>query len=255
MYFEVEDLRKASVFNSARVDSPPRFNGRFSATTSTAHQTTNVEKLCGRQSLQRKFVQTPRHRRWMYFAHPASPSKAVLSCGPSCIPIEIAMNRALYCIEPGRLGHTSEFRCPPKRTSMDFDKVLSLVREMNRERVDYIVFGALALNIHGIVRATTDADFFVKADRDNIERLKRALRNIWSDPHIDEISAEDLLGEYPSITYGPPEESFAIDLLTRLGEVYTFDDLPSEIIEIEGVPVRVVTAAKLYEMKRDTVRL
>jgi hypothetical protein len=31
----------------------------------------------------------------------------------------------------------------------------------------------LALNLHGIVRATTDADFFIKPERDNIERLKR----------------------------------------------------------------------------------
>ena len=138
---------------------------------------------------------------------------------------------------------------------MDFDKVLSLIREMNREGVDYIVFGALALNLHGIVRATTDADFFLKADRDNIERLKRALRNVWNDPNIDEITSEDLLGDYTSITYGPREESFAIDLLTRLGEVYSFDNLPSELVEIEGIAIRVVTAAKLYEMKRNTVRL
>ena len=123
---------------------------------------------------------------------------------------------------------------------MDFGKVLSLIREMNREGVDYITFGAVALNLHGIVRATTDADFFIKPDRDNIERLKRALRNVWKDPQIDEITADDLLGDYPSITYGPPEESFAIDLLTRLGEVYSFDKLPSEVIEIEGIPIRVV---------------
>src|SRR5438093_6950693 len=103
---------------------------------------------------------------------------------------------------------------------MEFDKVLSLIREMNREGVDYITFGALALNLHGIVRATTDADFFIKPDRDNIERLKKALRNVWDDPEIDNITADDFLGEYPSVTYGPPDDSFAIDFLTRLGEVY-----------------------------------
>ena len=138
---------------------------------------------------------------------------------------------------------------------MDFGKVLSLIREMNHEGVDYITFGAIALNIHGIVRATTDADFFIKPERDNIERLKRALRCVWNDPHIEEITADDLLGDYPSIAYGPPEEGFAIDFLTRLGEVYSFENLPSEVIEVEGIPIRVVTAAKLYEMKRNTVRL
>ena len=77
---------------------------------------------------------------------------------------------------------------------------------MNREGVDYITFGAVALNLHGIVRATTGADFFIKPDRDNIERLKRALRSVWNDPHIKEITADDLLGDYRSITYGPPKK-------------------------------------------------
>jgi hypothetical protein len=137
---------------------------------------------------------------------------------------------------------------------MDFGKVLALIDAMNREGVEYITFGAVALNLHGIVRATTDADFFIKPERENIERLKRALRSVWDDPQIDEISADDLMGDYPSVMYGPPDDSFSLDFLTRLGEAYSYDNLPSEIIEYEGVPVRVVTAAKLYEMKRDTVR-
>jgi len=137
---------------------------------------------------------------------------------------------------------------------MDFVKVLILIDAMNQEGVHYITFGAIALNLHGIVRATTDADFFVEPTRENIERLKRALRRVWDDPHIDEISADDLLGEYPSVMYGPPDEAFGIDFLTRLGEMYSYDNLPSQTIEYEGIPVRLVTAAKLYEMKKDTVR-
>jgi len=137
---------------------------------------------------------------------------------------------------------------------MDFGKVLTLIDAMNQEGVQYITFGAVALNLHGIVRATTDADFFIEPARENIERLKRALRRVWNDPHIDEISADDLLGEYPSVMYGPPEETFSIDFLTRLGEMYSYENLPSEVIEYEGIPVRLVTAAKLYEMKKETVR-
>ncbi|HYU23638.1 MAG TPA: hypothetical protein VEO74_00425 [Thermoanaerobaculia bacterium] len=137
---------------------------------------------------------------------------------------------------------------------MDFGKVLTLIDAMNREGVQYITFGAIALNLHGIVRATTDADFFIEPTRENIERLQRALRRVWNDPHIDEISADDLLGEYPSVMYGPPDETFGIDFLTRLGEAYSYDNLPSEVIEYEGIPIRLVTAAKLYEMKKDTVR-
>ena len=114
---------------------------------------------------------------------------------------------------------------------MDFDKVFGLLRAMNDEGVEYITFGAVALNLHGIIRATTDADFFIRPDRENIERLKRALRRLWDDPHIEEISADDLLGDYPSVMYGPPDETFSMDFLTRLGEVYSYDNLQSEIVE------------------------
>jgi hypothetical protein len=138
---------------------------------------------------------------------------------------------------------------------MEFDKVFALITAMNNEGVDYVVFGAVALNLHGVVRATTDADFFIRATRENVEGLKRALRSIWDDPHIDEITADDLLGDYPSVMYGPPDETFSFDFLTRLGEVYSYENLPSQIIEYEGIPIRVVTVAKLYEMKLHTVRL
>lgn len=137
---------------------------------------------------------------------------------------------------------------------MEFGKVFDVIRAMNDEGVDYITFGAVALNLHGVVRATTDADFFIRADRENIERLKRALRRVWDDPHIDEITADDLLGDYPSVMYGPPDETFSFDFLTRLGEVYSYDNLPFETLVYEGIPIRVVTAAKLYEMKMNTVR-
>ena len=137
---------------------------------------------------------------------------------------------------------------------MDFGKVFDVIRAMNDEGVDYITFGAVALNLHGVVRATTDADFFIRADRENVEGLKRALRSVWDDPHIDEISADDLLGDYPSVMYGPPDETFSFDFLTRLGDVYSYENLPWEVVEYEGIPVRIVTAEKLYEMKMNTVR-
>jgi hypothetical protein len=137
---------------------------------------------------------------------------------------------------------------------VDLDKVLALVRAMNDEHVEYVTFGAIALWAHGLVRATEDADFFIASDLENIERLKKALRTVWNDPSIDDISAEELMGDYPSVRYGPPDTELYIDFLTRLGEAYSFDTLAWEMREIEGVPVRVVTARQLYEMKRNTVR-
>jgi hypothetical protein len=137
---------------------------------------------------------------------------------------------------------------------MDFEKVLALIRAMNREQVVYKLFGALALSAHGFVRATEDADFFIQPTIENVERLKTALRSIWKDPGIDEISNEELCGDYPAVAYYPEGENFHIDFVTRLGEAFSYDDLGAEDGMLGEVPIRVVTPRALYEMKRDTVR-
>ena len=137
---------------------------------------------------------------------------------------------------------------------MDFDKVLAMLDAMGREGVDYVLVGGLALGLHGLVRATEDVDIFVQPNAANVERLRRALRTIWDDPEIEQITSEDLAGEYPAVRYGPPGETYAVDILARLGSRFRYEDLQWETIEIDGVEVRTATPQSLYRMKRDTVR-
>jgi hypothetical protein len=137
---------------------------------------------------------------------------------------------------------------------MDLDQLVRISDAFNREGVQYIVFGGAAINLHGIFRATEDADFFVRPEPENVASIKRALRSLWNDPSIDEIQDDDMVGAYPSFRYGPPDEKFDIDVVSRLGEAFQYDDLEFEIHEVEGVPIRLATPATLYRMKRDTVR-
>lgn len=137
---------------------------------------------------------------------------------------------------------------------MDFETLLAIFRAFDREQVDYILVGGVALNMHGIIRVTEDVDFFIRPTPENVERVKRALRSVWNDPEIDTISAEDVCGQYPTIRYGPPGEEFVVDLLSRLGETFRFDDLESQEIDVEGVKARIATPETLYRMKKDTLR-
>jgi hypothetical protein len=137
---------------------------------------------------------------------------------------------------------------------MDVELTTKVLAALEREHVRYVVFGAVALAIHGIPRATEDLDLFIAPDRDNIERLKVALRSVFQDPCIDDITAEDLLGDYPAVQYVPPDGTFHLDLLTRLGERYDFASLESEQLSFAGLSVHVVTRRMLYRMKRNTVR-
>jgi hypothetical protein len=138
---------------------------------------------------------------------------------------------------------------------MDFDRLQALLAALEREGVKYAIFGAIALNLHGLARFTEDLDLFIAPEVENIERLKRALRSVFDDPAIDEITAADLLGAYPAVQYVPEDGSFHIDLLTRLGLAFSFADLDTERVPFGELTVTVVTPRMLYRMKRDTVRL
>jgi hypothetical protein len=138
---------------------------------------------------------------------------------------------------------------------MDQERLLAVLRALERHRVRYVIFGAVAVNLHGLARATEDIDLFVAAEAENIDRLRGALRDVFDDPSIEQITAEDLLGDYPAVQYVPPDGTFHIDILTRLGEAYTFETVASERLPFAGLMVPVVTPRVLYQMKKDTVRL
>lgn len=134
------------------------------------------------------------------------------------------------------------------------DTLFAVVSALNDARVDYVLIGGAALNVHGLIRATEDLDIFVAPSPDNVERLKDALKTVWDDDSIDEITAIDLCGEYPVVRYGPPEGAIWIDILTKVGERMSWSDLSSEEVQRRGISVRVATPACLYRMKKDTLR-
>ncbi|MES1255422.1 MAG: nucleotidyl transferase AbiEii/AbiGii toxin family protein [Acidobacteriota bacterium] len=138
---------------------------------------------------------------------------------------------------------------------MDFDAVKRLLAALERERVQYAIFGAVAMGVQGLARFTEDLDLFIAPSAVNVDRLKTALRSVVDDPEIDNITAADLLGDYPAVQYVPPDGSFQIDILTRLGEAFAFADLETERLPFDGLTVSVVTPRGLYAMKRNTVRL
>jgi len=130
--------------------------------------------------------------------------------------------------------------------------VLSLFRALERTGARYAVFGAVALAIHGLPRYTEDLDLFVPSDAENTERLRTALDSVFSDPELQSVRSGDLT-DYGAIKYVAPD-GFALDLVSRLGEAFSFEDLAVETVEVEGIPVHVVTPETLYRMKCQTVR-
>ena len=123
----------------------------------------------------------------------------------------------------------------------------------NKYEVKYVVIGGFAIIIHGLPRTTEDIDLFVENSVENIEKLKSALKSLYNDPSIDEITSGDLQ-EYAVIRYGTPDE-FYIDIMTRLGEEVSFKEVwdSLERFEIDNVEIPVCGLETLIKMKK-TVR-
>lgn len=138
---------------------------------------------------------------------------------------------------------------------VDYSALTRILEAFEQRGVKYAIFGGIALNLHGLARFTEDVDIFIPADTDNVSNLKSALNDVFIDPEIENITAADLLGDYPAIQYVPPEGEFHLDIVTKLGDAYQFADLETERVPFEALTVTVVTPRMLYRMKRATVRL
>ncbi len=137
---------------------------------------------------------------------------------------------------------------------MELEIVKKVLAALEREGVRYVIFGAVAINLLGLARATEDLDLFVEPERENLELLKVALRSVFDDPAIEEISVDELMASYPAVQYVPPQGAFHLDILTRLGEAFRFDDLEAVRLDFEGETVSVASPRTLYRMKKGTVR-
>jgi hypothetical protein len=141
-------------------------------------------------------------------------------------------------------------------SAVDRDEILRVLRAFEAAGLEYVLIGATAMGFHGVVRATEDIDLFIRATPENVERLRQAFRAAYdNDPNIEEITAADLLGDFPALRYYPPSGDLYFDVMTRLGEMASFETVETETKLVEGTQVTVATPLALYRLKKGTVRL
>ncbi len=130
-----------------------------------------------------------------------------------------------------------------------------MLRALQDAGAEYVIIGAMAMGMHGVVRATEGVDMLVRPEKGNVERIRSALRTAFpEDPFVEEIRDDDLLGDYAVVRYCPPSGQYYYDFIAKLGETATFESVESELKDVEGIPVRVATPAALCRLKKGTVR-
>jgi hypothetical protein len=133
-----------------------------------------------------------------------------------------------------------------------FDTFLKVIDALALAKVEYVLIGGYAVIIHGFPRFTEDMDLFVRLEQDNVARLRHALDDVFHDVSLQELTVEEI-DQYPVIRYGAPN-GFVIDVIARIGEMYAFEDIEHETIEIEGHQLQIATPEMLHKMKKGTVR-
>ena len=98
---------------------------------------------------------------------------------------------------------------------------LDLVDALLAARVEFLVVGAFALAQHGLLRATADIDFVVRASPENASRVIEALKAFGAPVASAGVSEADFAR--PGQTYQMGIKPRRIDILTELSGV-TFDE-------------------------------
>ena len=128
------------------------------------------------------------------------------------------------------------------------DSLSQLFAALHRESVEYVLIGGQAVRFNGFLRATEDVDVLVAGTRDNGERVKRALAFLPSSTDIDPawfVPSES--GEVENIRVA---DDILVDLLfSANGQSYETLKPHIRIVELDGVPVRVVDIAGLLKTK------
>ncbi|MGO9482331.1 MAG: nucleotidyl transferase AbiEii/AbiGii toxin family protein [Candidatus Kryptoniota bacterium] len=138
------------------------------------------------------------------------------------------------------------------KTEDFFQRFLEVIDALEKEKVDYVLIGGFAIVLYGMPRLTQDLDLFVKASEDNIARLQTALYSAFADKSIFEVTNSELQ-KYPVIRYGS-DEGLSIDVISRIGEAFAFEDLEYMELNVEGHRVKIATVETLHRLNEKTYR-
>ena len=123
----------------------------------------------------------------------------------------------------------------------------NFLRLLNSHNVRYLVIGGYAVGYHGYPRATGDMDIWIETSKSNSKKVASAFRDFGM---ADEAISEELFLETNKvIRVGVPP--VRLELITSASGV-DFNECYSnrEVVEIEGIPINLISLQDLKKNKR-----
>jgi len=133
-----------------------------------------------------------------------------------------------------------------------FEDSYKIFDSLNEHEVEYIIVGGTATIIQGMLRITEYIDIVIKMTKENIEKLRKALKNLFDDENINEITYDELK-EFSVVRYISPSDDM-IDIIGNFGIAFDYDKIQKEKKHIFGRDIIVATPQALLEMKSNTYR-
>ena len=123
---------------------------------------------------------------------------------------------------------------------------------LSEKKVKFLLVGAYAMAVHGYPRSTMDIDLLVMPNAENALLVLQALVDFGAP--TEDISVDDLQKE--GLIFQIGVAPCRIDILTSIDGI-KFEDAfaSSEIVEIEGIPIHVLSIPDLIKNKRATGRI
>jgi len=122
---------------------------------------------------------------------------------------------------------------------------------LSNRKVKFLLIGAYAMAAHGYPRSTIDIDLWIMPDAENAVLVLQALEDFGAP--IGDLSVDDLQKE--GIVFQIGVAPRRIDILTSIDGL-KFEDafVNSQTIEIDGIPIKILSLADLIKNKRSTGR-
>ena len=130
-----------------------------------------------------------------------------------------------------------------------YKEILSILSE---KKVRFLLVGAYAMAVHGYLRSTMDIDLWVMPDPENALLVLQALEDFGAP--IGDLSVEDF--QKDDVVFQIGVAPLRIDILTSIDGL-KFEDAfaSSELVDIEGISINVLSIPDLIKNKQATGRI
>jgi hypothetical protein len=147
-------------------------------------------------------------------------------------------------------------------TGMDFEKIFSLLQ---KNKIEYIVVGGLAVNLYGAFRATMDLDILLLLEESNVKKYIHVVNELGFVPRVP-VSLEDLADDKKRNKWIKEKnmQAFSVFHPSRVCEhIDVIIDSPvsfkqaakrKEILRFGKIAVPVISLNELISMKRKAGR-